>query len=200
MQELWRKKQSDVMTFLLRLRCWHYRQLNVIHRSPRSSRPEKARRLGYKAKQGFVIYRIRVRRGCRKKQVKKGAVFGKPKSQGVNQIKPVRNHQSIAETRLGRRVATTLRIIGSYWVGQDSTFKYYEAIFVDPFHKAVRRDPKVNWICKPRHKHREQRGITSSGRKHRGLVGKGLGHAKFIGSSRKQNWRRRNTLSLRRKR
>ena len=41
--------------------------------SSRPSRPDKARRLGYKAKQGYVIYRVRVRRGNRKKHVPKGA-------------------------------------------------------------------------------------------------------------------------------
>ena len=52
MQELWRKKQSDVMRYLLRVRMWQYRQLNKIHRCVRPTRPEKARRLGYRAKQG----------------------------------------------------------------------------------------------------------------------------------------------------
>lgn len=55
MQEIWRKKQSDVMRYLLRIRCWQYRQLTAIHRVPRPTRPEKARRLGYKAKQGFLF-------------------------------------------------------------------------------------------------------------------------------------------------
>lgn len=55
MQELHRKKQSDVMRFLLRLRCWHYRQLTAIHRAPRPTRPDKARRLGYRAKQGWQL-------------------------------------------------------------------------------------------------------------------------------------------------
>jgi large subunit ribosomal protein L15e len=50
--------------------------LNVIHRASRPSRLDKARRLGYKAKQGYVIYRVRVRRGGRKKPVSKGATFG----------------------------------------------------------------------------------------------------------------------------
>lgn len=54
------------------LSCWEYRQLPVIHRASRPSRPDKARRLGYKAKQGFVIYRIRVRRGNRKRPAPKG--------------------------------------------------------------------------------------------------------------------------------
>ena len=57
---------------ILSNRCWEYRQLNVIHRASRPSRPDKARRLGYKAKQGYVVYRIRVRRGNRKKPVPKG--------------------------------------------------------------------------------------------------------------------------------
>jgi ribosomal protein L15E len=55
-------------------RAWEYRQLNVIHRASRPSRPDKARRLGYKAKQGYVIYRVRVRRGNRKKQAHKGTI------------------------------------------------------------------------------------------------------------------------------
>lgn len=54
MQEIWRKKQSEVMRFLLRLRCWYFRQLNRVHRAPRPTRPDKARRLGYKAKQGVL--------------------------------------------------------------------------------------------------------------------------------------------------
>jgi large subunit ribosomal protein L15e len=60
------------MLTMFRCRCWEYRQLNVIHRASRPSRPDKARRLGYKAKQGYVIYRVRVRRGNRKKPVPKG--------------------------------------------------------------------------------------------------------------------------------
>uniref|UniRef100_A0A6G1SNQ6 Ribosomal protein L15 n=1 Tax=Aceria tosichella TaxID=561515 RepID=A0A6G1SNQ6_9ACAR len=199
MQEFWRNKQSDVMRFLLRIRCWQYRQLSVVHRVTRPSRPEKARRLGYKAKQGFVVYRIRIRRGCRKKQAPKGATYGKTKNHGVNELKPKRNLQAIAEERVGRRVAKSLRVLNSYWVAQDSTFKFYEVICIDPFHKAIRRDPKINWICNPTHKHRELRGLTSAGRKHRGL-GKGVGYSKVVGGSKKASWKRRNTLKLWRRR
>jgi ribosomal protein L15E len=71
MAELQKRKQSDVLRFLLRVRCWEYRQLPSLCRVPRPSRPDKARRLGYKAKQGYVIYRVRVRRGGRKRPVAK---------------------------------------------------------------------------------------------------------------------------------
>ena len=62
--------RSDVLRFLLRVRAWEYRQLPSLVRLTGPSRPDKARRLGYKAKQGYVVYRVRVRRGGRKKPVK----------------------------------------------------------------------------------------------------------------------------------
>ena len=70
-EELWKKKQSDVLRFLQRVRVWEYRQLPSVCRVSRPTRPDKARRLGYKAKQGFCIYRARVRRGGRKRPVSK---------------------------------------------------------------------------------------------------------------------------------
>ncbi|XP_041366474.1 60S ribosomal protein L15-like [Gigantopelta aegis] len=198
MQEIYRKKQSDVLRFLLRIRCWQYRQLSAIHRAPRPTRPDKARRLGYKAKQGYVIYRVRVRRGGRKRPVPKGCTYGKPKTHGVNQLKFQRSHRSVAEERVGRRCGG-LRVLNSYWVGQDSTYKFYEVILVDPFHKAIRSNPEANWICKAVHKHRELRGLTSAGKSSRGL-GKGHHFTQTTGGSRRKNWKRKNSLSIRRKR
>lgn len=63
---MWRRKQSDAMKFLQRVRCWELRQLPQIHRITRPSRPDRARRLGYKALPGRVIYRVRIVRGDRK--------------------------------------------------------------------------------------------------------------------------------------
>nr|CAG8605793.1 10964_t:CDS:2 [Entrophospora candida] len=171
-------------------------QLNVVHRASRPSRPDKARRLGYKAKQGYVIYRIRVRRGGRKRPVPKGATFGKPVNQGINQLKYQRSLKATAEERVGRR-CSNLRVLNSYWVNQDSTYKYYEVILVDPNHKVIRRDPRINWIVTAKHKHRESRGLTSIGKKNRG-IGKGHRFNKTIGGGRHSSWLRRNTLSLRR--
>lgn len=191
LEELYKKKQSDVLRFILRVRCWELRQLAAVHRASRPSRPDKARRMGYKAKQGYVIYRVRVRRGGRKRPVIKGQTYGKPKTHGVNQLKPKRNLRSVAEERVGR-VCGNLRVLNSYWINQDSTYKFFEVILVDPSHKAIRRDPRINWICRATMKHRELRGLTSAGRSSRGL-GKGHGHHKTIGGSRYASWKRRNT-------
>ncbi|KAH8926020.1 60S ribosomal protein L15-B, partial [Atractiella rhizophila] len=186
--ELQKKKQSDVLRFLLRVRCWEYRQLNVIHRATRPSRPDKARRLGYKAKQGYLIYRVRVRRGNRKRQAAKGATYGKPTNQGVSQLKFQRSLRSVAEERVARRCGG-LRVLNSYWINQDGVYKYFEVILVDPQHKAVRRDAKINWICDPVHKRRETRGLTSAGRQNRG-IGKGHRHNH---QPKNATWRRHNT-------
>ncbi|KAF3028492.1 hypothetical protein E8E15_008222 [Penicillium rubens] len=191
-EEIQKKKQSDVIRFLLRVRCWELRQLNAIHRASRPSRPDKARRLGYKAKQGYVIYRARVRRGGRKRPAPKGATYGKPTNHGVNQLKYQRALKSTAEERVGRRAAN-LRVLNSYWINQDSTYKYYEVILVDPQHKAIRRDARINWICNSVHKHRESRGLTATGKKSRGM---NKGHRyNNTKAGRRHTWKRQNTQS-----
>merc|ERR1712228_972212 len=187
LQELYKKKQSDLLRFLFRIRCWQLRHLSAIHRASRPTRPDKAKRLGYRAKQGYVIYRVRLRRGGRKKPVPKGATYGKPKREGVNQIKFQRGTRSKAEERAGR-LAGALRVLSSYWICRDSTYMYYEVIM---------GDPRINWICKAVMKHRELRGQTAAGRKNRGMR-KGHGYNNVIGSSRRANWKKHNTLSLRR--
>jgi large subunit ribosomal protein L15e len=152
--------------------------------------------LGYKAKQGYVVYRVKVRRGGRKKPVSKGIVYGKPKTQGVNQLKNQRSIRAIAEERVGRACGA-LRVLNSYWINQDSTYKYYEVILVDPFHKTIRNDARINWICDTTHKHRELRGLTSAGKKARGLRQKGNNYTKSR-PSRRADWKRRDTVVFRR--
>jgi hypothetical protein len=39
-----------------------------------------------------------------------------------------------SQERVGRRCGG-LRVLNSYWVAQDSTYKYFEVILIDPSHK-----------------------------------------------------------------
>eukprot|EP01065_Artemidia_motanka_P053374 TRINITY_DN9887_c0_g2_i1.p1 TRINITY_DN9887_c0_g2~~TRINITY_DN9887_c0_g2_i1.p1 ORF type:complete len:228 (+),score=62.68 TRINITY_DN9887_c0_g2_i1:72-686(+) len=196
MNEVWKKKQSDVLRFLQRVRCWEYRHQSRIHRITRSTRPEKARRVGYKAKTGYALFRVRVRRGGRKRPVAGGICYGKPKTAGVNQLKNKKNTQSIAEEKVGRTYGN-VRVLNSYWVNGDGTYKWYEVVCVDPFQATIRRDPRINWVCRPVHKRREARGLTSAGRKHRGTRAKGSKAAHFRPSARAV-WKRHNQVRLRR--
>jgi large subunit ribosomal protein L15e len=143
------------------------------------------------------MYRVAVRRGGRKRPNGKGIVYGKPVHAGIGGLKFARSLRATAEERVGRACGN-LRVLNSYWVNQDSTYKYFEVILVDPSHNAIRRDARINWIVNPVHKHRELRGLTSAGRSSRGLRKRGHRATKIQGSSQAANWKRRNTLSLRR--
>lgn len=70
--------------------------------------------------QGYVIYRVRVRRGGRKRPVPKGIVYGKPKNQGITQLKFQRNKRSVAEERAGRKLGG-LKVLNSYWINEVHT-------------------------------------------------------------------------------
>merc|ERR1711959_722080 len=120
----------------------------------------------HQAKQGVVVYRTRVRRGGRKKPVPKGIVYGKPVHQGIAKLKPKRNAQARAEEKVGRKCGG-LRVLNSYWVNEDSTYKYFEVILIDPAHPAIRNNARMNWICNPAHKHRGLRAKGHLGHKRR---------------------------------
>merc|ERR1739845_43445 len=178
------------MQFVLRLRTWENRQLPRLHRCTRPSRPDKAKR-------GYVVYRVAVRRGGRKRMVHKGIIYGKTKTQGVHKNgKCSRTHRVLAEARVGKRLPT-LRVVNSYWVGQDGTYKFYEVIMVDPQHNAIRNDPRSNHFCKGTFKHREMRGLTAAGRQSRGLLVRG-NKDNNKRPSRRANYLRRNAVRLRR--
>lgn len=137
--------------------------------------------------------------------------MGKPVHQGVF-MQFARRLQSVAEERVGRHCGA-LRVLNSYWIGEDSTYKYFEVsysngflliqylqilqvILMDPQHNAIRNNPKHQWVTAGVQKHRELRGLTSQGKRSRG-VGKGMRY-KTQGGSTHASWKRRNTLALRR--
>ena len=137
---------------------------------------------------------VRVRRGGRKRPVKKGIQYGKPVHQGITELKFKRNKRAVAEERAGRKCGN-LRVLNSYWVNEDAAYKYYEVILVDPNHNAIRNDARLNWLARPTMKHRELRGLTSAGRKSRGLHVRGH-RATKVRPSVRSIWKKHNTLKL----
>lgn len=191
-----RNKQSDAARYLNRIRTWEYRQNVAIHRAERPTQLDKARMLGYKSKQGVCIFRVRVKRGGRAKKIEKGNNHGKPSKGGVYQMKCVKSLQTFGEMRVGRKHGN-LRVLASYWVGQDRIYKFYEVIMIDPCHDSIKNDRDLNWICANNKKHREARGLTNGTRTSRGL-GKGIRYNKTKGGSRHACWRNNNRFTLRR--
>lgn len=196
LREIHRKKQTDIMKYMTRVAVVEARQNDVVHRKEKPLFLDRARKLGYKAKQGVTVWGVRIRKGDAIRNYNNGNTRGKCVNAGIHQIKSTLNKQALAEQIIGQQLGS-LRILGSYKIGQDLRYHHFEVIMVDPNHNAVRNNRVLNWICNPVHKHREMRGLTSAGRKSRGL-GHGIKYNNTKGGSRKAAWRNRNTLSLKR--
>ncbi len=163
----WKRPYEGEHAQLMKQRLIEWRRQPSIVRVEKPTRIDRARRLGYKAKQGFVIVRVRVRKGgLRKPRPSSGR---RPKRMGVYGHSPKKSLRLIAEERAARKYRN-LEVLNSYYVGEDGLYKYYEVILVDPHHPAVLSDPDVNWIANPSQRGRVFRGKTSAGRKTRGLV------------------------------
>lgn len=151
---------------VLRQRFIEWRKEPSIVRLAKPTRLNRARSLGYKAKQGFVIVRVRVRRGgLNKPRPNKGR---RPKRMGVYGYGPAKGYKWIAEERAARKYPN-LEVLGSYYVGEDGLYKYYEIIMVDPSHPVIKNDPNYKWLQDPSNRNRVFRGLTSAGKKARGL-------------------------------
>ena len=159
MAKAWRKPEDSYIKPLMQKRVILWRKQPAINRIDRPTRIEKARKLGYKAKKGYVIVRIRTRRSSlRKKRPKMGR---RQKRMGVNKYKPAKNMKLISEERVAKRFPN-LEVLNSYWVWQDGQHKWFEIILVDT--KILAN------INIQKHRGRVFRGLTSSGRKVRGLM------------------------------
>lgn len=145
-----------------RLQAW--RREPIIKRIEHPTRLDRARALGYKAKQGMILVRAKVRRGGRR--ISRFSGGRRTAHMGVHRITPAKSIQRIAEERASRK-HPNLEVLNSYWVGEDGKSKWYEVILMDRSHPSIQSDPELNWICNPSHKGRAFRGKTSAGRKNR---------------------------------
>lgn len=104
-------------------------------RISRPTRLDRARRLGYRAKQGYIIARVRIRKGgARKIRPVSGR---RPKALGVNKYTRAKSLKQIAEERAARRFPN-LKALNSYWVWEDGKSAWFEVVFVDRNHPVVK--------------------------------------------------------------
>jgi len=128
-----------------------YRKGKSVERVERPTKLHRARTLGYKAKQGYIVVRARIRKGgMHKVRPKRGR---KPRAMGVSKYTTGKNLQWVAEERVQRKYPN-MEVLNSYKVYADGRSWYYEVILVDPSHPVIKSDPKINWICEPQHTRR----------------------------------------------
>lgn len=175
LQAIW-KKPNDTEKELQRKRLIQWRKEESIVRIEHPTKLFRARALGYKAKKGFIIVRVRVRAGGRHREKPSGG--RKPKHAGLRKYTPKKSLQWSAEEKANRKYKN-LEVLNSYFVGGDSVYKWYEVILVDPNDPNIKSDKNINWIGQGANKGRAFRGLTSAGKKSRGLRNKGFGAEKL---------------------
>ena len=173
-REAW-KKPKETMPELWKERLQKWRRSPSTVRVKRPTRIDRARSLGYKAKPGFIVVRQRVKRGGRMRPKIRRGRRSKRFHQRLNLSK---NYQQVAEERANRKYINC-EVLNSYWVADDGKYYWYEIILLDRSHPAVITDKDRGWITMKQHRGRAARGLTSAGRKSRGLRNKGQGAEKI---------------------
>jgi large subunit ribosomal protein L15e len=170
-RDLWKSPSKE----LLRERLIAWRKEPVIVRIDRPTRLDRARTLGYKAKQGFAIVRIKVAKSKRQRPlIKKGR---RSKHRRRKKIVGM-SYQWIAEGRVAKKY-TNMEVLNSYIVCQDGKHKWYEVILIDREHPRIKNDHRTEWVKRKANTGRVYRGLTSAGKKSRGMLNKGKGAEKI---------------------
>ena len=162
------------MPELFKERLIQWRRETSTTRIAKPTRIDRARSLGYKAKQGYVVVRQRVLRGGHKKPQLKG---GRRPKRYTTRLTLSKSYQVIAQERCQKKYENLI-FLNSYWVAQDGKYYWYECILVDPDHPVIKKDKKLAWLQNPSSRSRAFTGKTSAARKSRGMRGKGKGYEK----------------------
>ena len=133
LSQQWREHTPELKEWL-RLSVIDWRREPVVKRIPYPTRLDRARRLGYKAKQGIMIVRVRIRRGGAKKI---RPVSGRrQKAMGVTKFTRGLSLQEIAEKRVGKKYVN-MKVLNSYYLHSDGIHHWYEVILSDKNHPAL---------------------------------------------------------------
>jgi large subunit ribosomal protein L15e len=161
LRKAWKKPDKET----LRKRMIKWRQGNTIVKVEKPLRLDRARALGYKAKKGIIVVRVKLKRGGHKKQrPNKGR---RTKRMTIRKTLSM-NYREIAEQRASRKYKN-MEVLNSYLIGKDGVHGFYEVILVDRMQPEIKSDKQLSFITKPANRGRAFRGLTSAGKKARGL-------------------------------
>jgi large subunit ribosomal protein L15e len=138
-EQVWINMWKD-NSAVLREKATIWRKQNAITRIAKPSRILRARRLGYKAKQGIIVIRMRVGTGGMRKKRPRGG--RRPKHLGVTRIKAAVSMKQVAERRVLERYRN-MKLLGSYFLYKDGMHYWYEVILADPSHKRIVKDKEI---------------------------------------------------------
>jgi len=133
--KMWRENSPVIRDKLV-----SWRKQNAVTRLDKPSRIQKARRLGYKAKQGIIVIRMRVGTGGMRKKRPRGG--RRPKHLGVTRIKADVPMKQVAERRVLVKYPN-MSLLGSYFLYKDGFHYWFEVILADTAHPRIVKDKEL---------------------------------------------------------
>ena len=129
LNDAWNNREKTDLEPYLRDLAIRWRREPTVHRIERPTRLDRARALGYRSKQGYVVVRVRIRKGgARKPRPRSGR---RQKALGVKRFTRALSLKRIAELR-ARTKFPNLRVLNSYYLWEDGTHHWFETIMHDP--------------------------------------------------------------------
>jgi len=168
----WKEPEKE-HKILWRQRLIEWRSEPSSIRIERPTRLDRARAVGYKPKPGIILIRQRVERGGR---LRKKIRHPRRSKHSGRRLDVDKSYQWIAEERAQKR-HVNCEVINSYYVAEDGNHYWFEVILADRTHPVITNDRILSGICSQHG--RVYRGLTSSGKRSRGLLHKGKGAEKL---------------------
>src|SRR3989338_5949805 len=138
-RQSWKKPTREMLQE--RLIAW--REGNSVVRVDKPLRLDRARSLGYKAKTGIIVLRVRIKRGGRKRTRHKHG--RKSRKQHIRKILKM-NYRWVAELRAANSY-NNLEVLNSYLLAKDGKYYFYEIIMIDPTKPEILND---RWVAELR--------------------------------------------------
>jgi large subunit ribosomal protein L15e len=152
MRETYQKELKEGSP-LMKARLIQWRTEPTVRRAERPTNLARARTLGYKAKDGYIIVRVTIDKGRRRRPT---PMKGRKPAHQYLFVQPGLSTRAQAEQKANRKYMN-MEVLNSYFIGEDGMHKFFEIILVDPERTGLDLLKK-----------RAFRGLTSAGVKVRG--------------------------------
>ena len=157
------KNEYKLRNDVYKQRIVKWRTEPTISKTAKPTNIARARELGYKAKPGILVARVKIIGGKKKRKHFDG---GRKPSKSGRFYSRAKSLRAIAEERAARKFSNC-EVLNSYFVGQAGSESFYEVILLERNNPNIKNDKNYKPVLS--NKNRAYRAVTSAGRAHRNI-------------------------------
>ncbi len=157
------KNEYKLRNDVYKQRIVKWRTEPTISKTEKPTNIARARELGYKAKPGVLVARVKIIGGKKKRKHFDG---GRKPSKSGRFYSRAKSLRAIAEERAARKFSNC-EVLNSYFVGQAGSESFYEVILLERNNPNIKNDKNYKPVLS--NKNRAYRAVTSAGKAHRNI-------------------------------